>query len=65
MKLEQAILEEDTIKVEKIIKESLNENPKDIQLWIKLSLTELQFPFEDYESALQCLIQVYNIDSDK
>ncbi len=64
MKLEQAILEEDTIKVEKIIKESLNENPKDIQLWIKLSLTELQFPFEDYESALQCLIQVYNIDSD-
>lgn len=62
MKLEQAILEEDTIKVEKIIKESLNENPKDIQLWIKLSLTELQFPFEDYESALQCISRIYNID---
>lgn len=56
-------MSEDVPLVEGIIKEGLMENPADIQLWIKLCLTELQFPFEDYISALQCVRHIYEIDS--
>lgn len=63
IELEQAIIREDVPLVESIIKEKLMANSEDIQLWIKLCLTELQFPFEDYISALQCVNHIYEIDS--
>ncbi len=60
--LKKAINNQNIEETESIIKKELEINPKSIQLWLKLSLTELQFPFEDYESALQCISQIYNID---
>lgn len=63
MELKQAIMKQDVPLVESIIKEELITKPEDIQLWIKLCLTELQFPFKDYISALQCVNHIYEIDS--
>lgn len=56
--LEEAIIKNDVETVEKILKIELENSPLDLQLWIKLSLTELQFPFEDYESALVCINEI-------
>lgn len=63
MTLEQAIAQWDIQETEKIIKAELQEQPENINLWTKLCLTELQYPYEDYESALKCLAKVYSIDS--
>lgn len=60
--LKKAINNQNIEEAESIIKKELEITPKNIQLWLKLTLTELQFPFEDYESALQCISQIYNID---
>lgn len=60
--LKKAIDKKNIEETESIIKKQLAITPKNIQLWLKLSLTELQFPFEDYESALQCIRQIYKID---
>lgn len=63
MNLMQAIKNNDLYEVEGIIKEQLKQNPQDIQLWFKLSLTELQYPFEDYESALKCINEIYKLST--
>ena len=63
MNLIQAIKSNDVYVVEEIIKEQLKQRPKDIQLWFKLSLTELQYPFEDYESALNCIDQISKLST--
>lgn len=62
MELKMAILENDVKKAEEMIKMELENNPLDIQWWIKLCLTELQFPFEDYNSALSCIEEIKKID---
>ena len=62
MTLEQAIMKRDIPETEKIIKEELQKKPKDIKLWLKLTLIELQYPYEDYESALSCIDNIYTID---
>ncbi|NBH20286.1 hypothetical protein D3Z55_23565 [Clostridiaceae bacterium] len=62
--LKEAIIEKDVEAVEKILKKELMIAPMDLQLWIKLSLTELQFPFEDYESALACINEVKKFAND-
>lgn len=64
MKIKQAIIKGDIVETENIIKKRLIRNPTDIQLWFKLCLTELQFPFEDYESALQCIDHIYEMEPD-
>lgn len=64
MDLKEAIIENDVEAVEKILKMELENRPLDLQLWIKLSLTELQFPFEDYESALVCINEINKIAND-
>ena len=61
MDLKIAIQENNVQKAEEIIKMELVNNPLDIQWWIKLSLTELQFPFEDYVSALDCIEKIKKI----
>lgn len=58
MNLMQAIKNNDVYTVEEILKKELEHRPEDIQLWFKLSLTELQYPFEDYESALNCIDEI-------
>lgn len=63
MDLRQAIDQDDVLTVESIIKKELDKNKQNIQLWFKLCLTELQFPLEDYESALKCIDEVYKISS--
>lgn len=62
MDLRIAILENDVEKAEEMIKMELENNPLDIQWWIKLCLTELQFPFEDYDSALSYIEEIKKID---
>lgn len=62
MDLKMAILENDVERAEEIIKMELENNPLDIQWWIKLCLTELQFPFEDYDSALSYIEEIKKID---
>lgn len=62
MDLKMAILENDVEKAEEMIKMELENNPLDIQWWIKLCLTELQFPFEDYDSALSYIEEIKKID---
>ena len=61
MDLFEAIVQNDVSTVENIIKEQLKKKPTDIELWVKLCLTELQFPFEDYESALNCIYKIYKL----
>lgn len=62
MDLKMAILENNVEKAEEMIKMELENNPLDIQWWIKLCLTELQFPFEDYDSALSYIEEIKKID---
>ncbi len=62
MDLKMAVLENDVEKAEEMIKMELENNPLDIQWWIKLCLTELQFPFEDYDSALSYIEEIKKID---
>lgn len=62
MTLEQAISKRNISEVERLIKGELEKRPKDIELWIKLSLTELQYPYNDYETALICLNHINAID---
>lgn len=64
MNISDAIAQGNVPQVESIIKQQLDKNPYDIELWIKLCLTELQFPFEDYVSALECIANIYTIASD-
>lgn len=61
--LKKAINNYEIEKTENIIKGKLETDPENIQLWLMLSLTELQFPFEDYNSALNYIRNIYKIDS--
>lgn len=60
--LEQAIMKWDIPETERILKESLQKRPNEISMWLKLSLTELQYPYCDYKEALLCLDHIYEID---
>lgn len=64
MDLKQAIIKNDVPAAESIIKQELEKNSNDIQLWIKLCLIELQTPFVDYISALICIDTIYKISPD-
>ena len=64
MDLKRAIIENDVEAVEKILKKELADQPRDNGLWIKLCLTELQFPFEDHESALDCVNEINRFSDD-
>lgn len=59
--IKKAIAENNVEAVEKILKMELAKDPSDLQLWIKLTLTELQFPFEDYASALACIKEINKV----
>jgi len=61
MELIQAIINDDVEIVEEILKKNIKRDPDNIDLWIKLCLTELQYPFEDYVSALNCIDEIYKI----
>lgn len=63
MDLRQAISDENIPLAEKIIESRLEKKPNDIEMWIKLCLTELQFPFEDYLKSLYCIGEILKIDS--
>lgn len=64
MNIEDAIAQGNVLQVESIIKQKLDKTPCDVELWIKLCLTELQFPLEDYVSALKCIAKIYTIACD-
>ena len=57
----QAIREGNVEEAETILKKEIEKNPKSIELWTKLCLTELQFPFEDEISALSCIEEIYKL----
>ena len=61
MDLSQAIKEYDMETAERIVKQQLERDSTNIDLWLKLTLIELQFPFDDYESALKCIEQIYQL----
>ena len=61
MDLSQAIKEYDMETAERIVKQQLEQDSTNIDLWLKLTLIELQFPFDDYESALKCIEQIYQL----
>lgn len=62
MELNQAIQDDDVELAEKILIKMVEENPLDIDLRIKLVLTELQAPFHDYISAFRYLDEIDAID---
>ena len=62
MNLDDAIAQGNVLQVESIIKQKLDKTPCDVELWIKLCLTELQFPLEDYVSALKCIAKIYALN---
>lgn len=64
MELLDAIKKNDVITVESIIKQHLKLEPRNIDLWLKLSLTELQYPLEDYECALQFIEKIFSLSSE-
>ena len=61
MDLSQAIKEYDMETAERIVKQQLEKDKTNVNLWLKLALIELQLPFEDYESALKCIEQIYQL----
>lgn len=64
MNLINAIINDNVEAAETILLQELKKDPQNINLWIKLSLTELQFPFEDYVTALKYLNYVYKLSPD-
>lgn len=61
MDLSQAIKEYDMETAERIVKQQLERDKTNVDLWLKLAVIELQFPFDDYESALKCIEQIYQL----
>ena len=62
--LDLAIKEFDVLKAEELIEEDLKNNQNDIELWLKLSVTELCVPIVDYTKSLDCIKRIYKIDKD-
>lgn len=61
MNLLQAIKDDDMETAERIVKQQLERDKTNVDLWLKLAIIELQFPFDDYESALKCIEQIYQL----
>ena len=61
MNLLQAIKDDDVETAEWIVKQQLERDKTNVDLWLKLAVIELQFPFDDYESALKCIEQIYQL----
>lgn len=61
MDLLQAIKDDDVEMAEWIVKQQLEKDKTNVNLWLKLALIELQLPFEDYESALKCIEEIYQL----
>ena len=61
MDLLQAIKDDDVEMAEWIVKQQLEKDKTNVNLWLKLALIELQLPFEDYESALTCIEEIYQL----
>ena len=61
MDLLQAIKDDDVEMAEWIVKQQLERDKTNVDLWLKLAVIELQFPFDDYESALKCIEQIYQL----
>lgn len=61
MNLLQAIKDDDMETAERIVKQQLERDKTNVDLWLKLAVIELQFPFDDYESALKCIEQIYQL----
>ena len=61
MDLLQAIKDDDVEMAEWIVKQQLEKDKTNVNLWLKLALIELQLPFEDYESALKCIKEIYQL----
>lgn len=61
MDLKEMIKKNDVIGIETILKKELEKKPQDVEILFKICLTELQFPLEDYESALNYINEIYKI----
>ncbi|CVI70080.1 hypothetical protein NDGK_01756 [Clostridiales bacterium CHKCI001] len=61
MDLLQTIKEDNVEMAEWIVKQQLEKDKTNVNLWLKLALIELQLPFEDYESALKCIKEIYQL----
>lgn len=51
--LKEAVLQDKVEYAEEILLDRLRISPNDSELWLKLALIELQYPFEDYDRALE------------
>ena len=51
--LKEAVLQDNVEYAEEIMLNRLRILPNDSELWLKLGLIELQYPFEDYDRALE------------
>jgi len=60
--LDLAIKELNVLKAEELIEEELKIDENNIELWLKLSVTELCVPLVDYVKSLDCIEHVYEID---
>ncbi len=50
--------------IEKLLEDKLKEDPKNIDLWIRLAVLELDHPFHDEERGMECVDEVLKIEKD-
>lgn len=62
MTLKEAIELDDTEIVEKIIIEMLKKDPKNVDLWFRLCMTEISIPFVDHIAAFNCIDKIHEIE---
>lgn len=60
--LELAIKELNVLKAEELIEVALKDDDNNIELWLKLAVTELCVPLVDYVKCLDCIEHLYEID---
>lgn len=56
------IFSRDFVTVEKILLDEVEKEPCDSELWVRLALTELQFPFEDESLCIEYLERAISCD---
>lgn len=60
--LDLAVKELDVLKAEELIEDDLKDDENNIELWLKLSVTELCVPIVDYVKSLDCIEHIYETD---
>lgn len=64
MTLEEAIKLDDIETVEAMLIKLLEKEPRNVDLWFRLCMTEIRIPFADPVSAIRCIENIYEIEPD-